>query len=73
MAQPSVTMNQVGLPAKLFHSFQHTPSKKYASFIVVCEKTVIRVSVHTFSLEIIFVVNKVDLHAGSRDRGNLDN
>jgi hypothetical protein len=52
------------LPTQFLHGFQHSPSKKYAPFIVIGKKPFVFVSVYEFSLEIIFVVNEIDLHTG---------
>lgn len=59
-----MTMDYIRSPAKFFYCFQNTPGVEYGTLIVIVEKFIVFIVESIFALEIIFIINKINLHPG---------
>ena len=70
--EPSVAMHDGGGPAQFLDRLQHAAGEEDGPFVVVREIIALGVGQHGLAREIVVVVDEVDLYAGCRDRGHLD-
>ena len=69
---PSLTVDNIGHPAQLLHSFQNATGEKDGAFTVVGIVIAHFVFLHLPSREIVIIVDEVHLYTSLLDGSNLD-
>ena len=64
MGNPAVAMYHVRCPAQLLDGLEHAPGEENGPFPIVLEELAVLVAVNLFSMEVVFVVDEIHLHAG---------
>ena len=66
-------MHDIRAPAELLDRFEHAPGKEDRPLVVIRKKRSVFVPDHGLAVKIVLVVDEVNLHAGRRNRRDLDN
>ena len=65
-------MNHIRSPSELLYGLEYSSGKENGSFPVVFEEIAVFIAIYALAVEVVFVVDKIHLHPGCRNRGNLD-
>ena len=67
-----MTMNDIRSPAQFLHSLQNATCEEDHTFIIIGKELFVFIMERELPMEIIFIVNKIDLHASLLNGSDLN-